>query len=97
MKIQEAVIHNFRSVTKARIEAHDYLMLVGANNSGKSNIINALRAFMMISNGQMTIFPKREQLQVMHGLNSLSLFQMMNGMAWRTNTKLKVAQKGNWS
>ena len=45
MRINQIIIHNFRSIIDVTIEAHDYLMLVGANNSGKSNVINALRAF----------------------------------------------------
>lgn len=45
MKIVKIHIHNYRSIIDAEIEAHDYLMFVGANNSGKSNVINALRAF----------------------------------------------------
>ena len=45
MRIQQIRIHNFRSIIDKTIEAQGYLMLVGANNSGKSNVINALRAF----------------------------------------------------
>lgn len=45
MKISRLRIHNFRSIINAEIEVHDFLMLVGANNAGKSNVINALRCF----------------------------------------------------
>ncbi len=45
MKLCEIQIHNFRSVLDADMEAHDYMLLVGANNAGKSTILNALRAF----------------------------------------------------
>jgi len=45
MKISRVRIHNYRSITDADIEAHDYLIVVGANNAGKSNVINALRCF----------------------------------------------------
>ena len=45
MKITKIRIHNFRSIIDAEIEAHDYLMFVGANNAGKSNAIGALRCF----------------------------------------------------
>lgn len=45
MRIVLILIHNFRSIIDASIEAQGYLMLVGANNSGKSNVINAVRAF----------------------------------------------------
>lgn len=45
MKLRRLRIHNFRSVIDADIEIHDYTMIVGANNAGKSNVIAALRAF----------------------------------------------------
>lgn len=45
MKITKIRIHNFRSILDAEIDAHDFLMFVGANNAGKSNVINALRCF----------------------------------------------------
>jgi len=38
-------MHNFRSIIDAEFELHDFMMLVGANNAGKSNIINGLRCF----------------------------------------------------
>lgn len=45
MKLRRLRIHNFRSVIDADIEVHDYTMIVGANNAGKSNVLAALRAF----------------------------------------------------
>lgn len=45
MKLRKIQIHNYRSVIDADIEAHDYMLLVGANNAGKSTILNALRTF----------------------------------------------------
>ena len=45
MKLRRLRIHNFRSIADADIEVHDYTMIVGANNAGKSNVIAALRAF----------------------------------------------------
>lgn len=45
MKLRRLRIHNFRSVIDANIEVHDYTMIVGANNAGKSNVLAALRAF----------------------------------------------------
>jgi len=38
-------IHNFRSVIDASIEFDAYALIVGANNCGKSTIIDCLRAF----------------------------------------------------
>lgn len=45
MKLRRLRIQNFRSLVDADIEVHDYTMIVGANNAGKSNTIAALRAF----------------------------------------------------
>jgi len=45
MKLRRLRIHNFRSIINADIEVHDYTMIVGANNAGKSNVLAALRAF----------------------------------------------------
>ena len=38
-------IHNFRSIEDVEIELLPYSLLVGPNNSGKSNLIAAIRAF----------------------------------------------------
>ncbi|MDG6293005.1 AAA family ATPase [Glaesserella parasuis] len=45
MKLRKIHIKNFRSIHDVEIEVHNYTMLVGANNAGKSNIMAALRAF----------------------------------------------------
>ena len=45
MKLREIKVHNYRAVIDLCIEAHDYTLLVGANNAGKSTVLNALRAF----------------------------------------------------
>lgn len=45
MKLRRLRIHNFRSIVDADIEVHDYTIIVGANNAGKSNALAALRAF----------------------------------------------------
>jgi putative ATP-dependent endonuclease of the OLD family len=45
MKLRRLSIRNFRSIIEADIEVHDYTMIVGANNAGKSNVLAALRAF----------------------------------------------------
>lgn len=45
MKLREIKIHNYRAVIDLCIETHDYTLLVGANNAGKSTVLNALRAF----------------------------------------------------
>ncbi|MGI2325011.1 MULTISPECIES: ATP-dependent nuclease [Methylococcus] len=45
MKLRRLHIHNVRSIIDADIEVHDYTMIVGANNAGKSNVLAALRLF----------------------------------------------------
>lgn len=45
MQITTVTINNFRSLHDVSFDLRDYNLLVGANNSGKTNIIDALRAF----------------------------------------------------
>jgi putative ATP-dependent endonuclease of the OLD family len=45
MKATRLKIHNFRGILDIQITFNDYSLLVGANNAGKSTIIDALRAF----------------------------------------------------
>jgi predicted ATP-dependent endonuclease of OLD family len=58
MKMRQITIHNFCSVLDADIEAHDYMLLVGANNAGKSTILNALRTFYDDAKWSAEDFPK---------------------------------------
>ena len=45
MKIKNITIYNFRSVKAQTFYLKDYSLLIGANNSGKTNIIDAMRIF----------------------------------------------------
>jgi len=45
MKAVEVKIHNFRSICDATISLDDFGILVGINNAGKTNVIDAIRAF----------------------------------------------------
>lgn len=45
MKIREIVIHNYRSMKDAKFYVADYGLLIGANNSGKTSVLDALRNF----------------------------------------------------
>lgn len=45
MKIEQIYIHNYRSIKDSIIRMQDYSLLVGENNVGKSNIIDAIRCF----------------------------------------------------
>lgn len=45
MEIVTLTIHNFRSIADVVLNLGSYTLLVGANNSGKSNAMDALRVF----------------------------------------------------
>ncbi len=45
MKLREICLHNFRSIAHESVRLGDYSLLIGANNCGKTNIIDALRIF----------------------------------------------------
>lgn len=45
MKIERVHVHNYRSIIEAEVQVDDYLLLVGANNAGKTTFLNAIRLF----------------------------------------------------
>ena len=45
MKVSRITIHNFRSIAEASFSLKGYSLVVGSNNTGKSNVIDALRVF----------------------------------------------------
>ncbi|MDC6130734.1 ATP-dependent nuclease [Burkholderia gladioli] len=45
MKLTKVQIHNFRAIHDATFVMKSYGLLVGANNAGKSSVIDAIRAF----------------------------------------------------
>jgi len=45
MKLVHVCIHNFRGIHDAAINLHDYNLLVGPNNAGKSTVIAAILVF----------------------------------------------------
>jgi len=45
VKLTHVSIHNFRGIIDASMAFHPYALVVGANNSGKSTIIDCIRAF----------------------------------------------------
>jgi putative ATP-dependent endonuclease of OLD family len=45
MKVENITIHNFRSIKEQSLSLKDYSILIGANNSGKTNVIDAIRIF----------------------------------------------------
>lgn len=45
MRAVEVTIHNFRSIHEISVQMQDISVMAGANNSGKSNIVDAIRLF----------------------------------------------------
>jgi putative ATP-dependent endonuclease of OLD family len=45
MRLNRITVHNYRGIREESFLVHGYTLLVGANNSGKSTIVDALRAF----------------------------------------------------
>jgi putative ATP-dependent endonuclease of the OLD family len=45
MRAVEVKIHNFRSIHDAVIRREPLLLIAGANNAGKSNVVDAIRLF----------------------------------------------------
>ena len=45
MKLRKAIVHNFRSILDGEFEVSNYGLIVGENNSGKTNLLSALRVF----------------------------------------------------
>lgn len=60
MKIKKITIHNFRSIKDQNFNLLGYSLLVGANNCGKTNIIDVLRIFYEKEKWDKDDFPKFE-------------------------------------
>jgi predicted ATP-dependent endonuclease of OLD family len=45
MQIKTVTIHNFRSIADCPFRLDDYSLMIGANNAGKTNVMDALRIF----------------------------------------------------
>ncbi|MCX8009892.1 MAG: AAA family ATPase, partial [Ignavibacteria bacterium] len=58
MKIRSVKIHNFRSIKDVKFDLNDYSLLIGANNSGKTNVIDALQIFYEKEKFDKEDFPK---------------------------------------
>lgn len=59
LKIKSITVHNYRSIINQTIYLRKYSVIVGANNSGKSNFINAIRTFYEdIKFNEVEDFPK---------------------------------------
>lgn len=56
MRIRSVLIRNFRSIRELSFQPTSYTALIGANNSGKSNILRALEWFFSADKPQQTDF-----------------------------------------
>lgn len=45
MQIDDVRIHNFRSISDCSFRLNNYSLMIGANNAGKTNVMDALRIF----------------------------------------------------
>lgn len=45
MKIHQVTIHNFRGIQEQSLNLENYSLLLGANNAGKSTVVDAIRCF----------------------------------------------------
>lgn len=70
MKLRKAQIHNYRGVRDAEAAFDSYSLIVGANNAGKTTIINAIRAFYEKDN-----FKFKEKVDYPHG-------EPLDGESW---------------
>ncbi|UOW03937.1 AAA family ATPase [Clavibacter michiganensis subsp. michiganensis] len=87
MRIEAVEIKNFRKLASVRLDlAKETTVLVGANNSGKTSALIALRSF--LKDG-MAAFSKNDL--------TLSLWQKVNdiGLAWADSPT--VAPEGTWA
>ena len=58
MNITRLKIHNFRSILEQEIFVQNFSLFIGANNAGKSTIMNAIRLFYGDFNWSIEDFPK---------------------------------------
>jgi putative ATP-dependent endonuclease of OLD family len=64
MHLQKLVLENFRSFVDAEIHfAQDMTVLTGANNSGKSSVLDALRLVLTAADYRQRLYPKVEDLR----------------------------------
>jgi predicted ATP-dependent endonuclease of OLD family len=55
MKIKKIRLQRFRQFSDTTIEFGDFNVLVGPNNSGKTTVLHAIRAFFLLMHGAMSV------------------------------------------
>jgi len=72
MRLQRLVLKDFRSFVDAEIHfAQDITVLTGANNSGKSSVLDALRLVLTAADYRQRLYPRAEDLR--DGCSSLTI------------------------
>jgi len=65
MYLQKVVLKNFRSFTDTTIHfAEDLTVLVGENNAGKSNVLDALRLVLSTTDNRQRLYPDEDDLRI---------------------------------
>lgn len=101
MKIERVRICNFRSLEDVTLVCGDIIALVGENNSGKSNIIEALDCFFNPSAPKIneeTFFAKdtTRSIQITVEFRDLNTWELENFRPWLCGQKLKVKRVIEW-
>ncbi|WP_179211941.1 ATP-dependent nuclease [Bacillus sp. K2I17] len=98
MKLHKIEIHNYRSIVDQSFELNDYNLLVGANNAGKSTVVNAILTFYeKIKFNKKTDFPKtgatdsESWIQITYALSDEEYANLPDD--YKTNEKLLTVRK----
>jgi len=77
MKIKHISIKNFRSIVECDFEFNDLLALVGENNNGKSNIIDAIEMLLVKNkaNNDYDFYDKSKNIEIEILFNKLTDFE----------------------
>ncbi|MGR6008367.1 AAA family ATPase [Bacillus cereus] len=98
MKLHKIEIQNYRSIVDQSFELNDYNLLVGANNTGKSTVVNAILTFYeKIKFNKKTDFPKtgatdsESCIQITYALSDEEYANLPDD--YKTNEKLLTVRK----
>lgn len=94
MKIKKITIKNFRSIVECDFEFKDLLALVGENNSGKSNIIDAIEMVLSKNkvNNEFDFYDKSKPIEIEIIFHKLTNFEK-NKISSFLNNNLFVLKK----
>lgn len=98
MKIRRLEIRNYRSLRDVTIYPEDILALVGRNNSGKSNVINALELFFQASTRLVDAecfhyHSTEEPIEITVTFEDLTKWEKEQFQPWMSNDRLVVGRE----